>query len=108
MEVSGREGWRGGAARTRNSKSFAVGVMIVTSCAVDALCIALGPGEAKETLPTRTFWATVRDWRRGRRSVRCYRSKSGEAQDIDRRVYITWKATLDPRGAAKNANVDGQ
>lgn len=36
--------------------------MIVTSCAVDALCIALGPGEANDTLPTRTFWHTVRDY----------------------------------------------
>lgn len=48
-------------ARTRNSKFAADGVIIVTSCAVDALCIAFGPIEAKETLPTRTLNATVRD-----------------------------------------------
>lgn len=35
--------------------------MMVTSCAVDALCMAPGPIEAKETLPTRTFHATVLD-----------------------------------------------
>ena len=35
--------------------------MMVTSCAVDALCMAPGPMEAKETLPTRTFHATVLD-----------------------------------------------
>ena len=35
---------------------------MVTSCAVDALCIAPGPMEAKETLPTRTFHATVLDF----------------------------------------------
>lgn len=49
---------------TRNSRSFAVGVMIFTSWAVDALCIAFGPGAAKDTLPTRTFWQTVRDYGR--------------------------------------------
>jgi hypothetical protein len=37
---------------------------MVTSWAVEALCMAFGPMEAKETLPTRTFHATVRDWRR--------------------------------------------
>ena len=36
--------------------------MMVTSCAVDALCMAPGPMEAKETLPTRTFHATVLDY----------------------------------------------
>jgi hypothetical protein len=36
---------------------------MVTSCAVEALCMAFGPIEAKETLPTRTFHATVRDWK---------------------------------------------
>jgi hypothetical protein len=46
---------------TRNSKSFAVGVITVISWAVAALCNALGPGDAKDTLPTRTFWHTVRD-----------------------------------------------
>lgn len=40
---------------TRNSKSLAVGVMTVISCAVEALCSALGPGDANDTLPTRTF-----------------------------------------------------
>ena len=48
---------------TWNSRSFAVGVIIFTSCAVEALCIAFGPGAANETLPTRTFWHTVRDYR---------------------------------------------
>ena len=48
---------------TLNSRSLAVGVMILTSWAVDALCIAFGPGAAKETLPTSTFWQTVRDYR---------------------------------------------
>jgi hypothetical protein len=38
-------------------------VIIVTSWAVDALCIAFGPIAAKETLPTRTLNATVRDWK---------------------------------------------
>ena len=33
---------------------------MVTSCAVDALCIAFGPGDANDTLPTSTFWHTVR------------------------------------------------
>jgi hypothetical protein len=47
--------------RTRNSKLEAEGVIIVTSWAVEALCMAFGPMEAKETLPTRTFHATVRD-----------------------------------------------
>jgi hypothetical protein len=47
--------------RTRNSKLEAEGVIMVTSCAVEALCMAFGPMEAKETLPTRTFHATVRD-----------------------------------------------
>lgn len=43
------------APLTLNSKLAAEGVMTVTSCAVDALCIALGPMEANETLPTRTL-----------------------------------------------------
>ena len=53
----------GEEARTRNSKLEADGVIMVTSCAVEALCMAFGPMEAKETLPTRTFHATVRDWK---------------------------------------------
>ena len=28
------------------------------------MCIAFGPGAAKDTLPTRTFWQTVRDYGR--------------------------------------------
>lgn len=39
---------------TLNSKFLACGVMIVISCAVEALCMAFGPGDAKETLPTST------------------------------------------------------
>ena len=54
----------GKESRTRNSKLAAEGVIIVTSWAVEALCMAFGPMEAKETLPTRTFHATVRDWKR--------------------------------------------
>ena len=46
---------------TLNWKSDAVGEMICTSCAVDALCIAFGPGCANETLPTVTVWTIVRD-----------------------------------------------
>jgi hypothetical protein len=52
----------GERALTRNSKLAAEGVMMVTSCAVDALCMAPGPMDAKETLPTRTFHATVLDY----------------------------------------------
>ena len=48
-------GGRERRALTLNSRSLAVGVMILTSWAVDALCIAFGPGAAKETLPTSTF-----------------------------------------------------
>ena len=33
--------------------------MTVISWAVEALCRALAPGLAKETLPTRTLWTTV-------------------------------------------------
>lgn len=51
----------GEQALTRNSKLAAEGVIMVTSWAVEALCMALGPMEAKETLPTRTLYATVRD-----------------------------------------------
>ena len=54
-------GRKEGRALTRNSKFAAEGVMMVTSWAVEALCMAFGPMEAKETLPTRTFHATVRD-----------------------------------------------
>jgi len=50
-----------GSPQRRNSKLAAEGVIIVTSWAVEALCMAFGPMEAKETLPTRTFHATVRE-----------------------------------------------
>lgn len=40
---------------TRNSKSVAVGVTMMTSCAVDAFWKALGPGIAREILPTITL-----------------------------------------------------
>jgi hypothetical protein len=53
----------GKGIRTRNSKLEAEGVIMVTSWAVEALCMAFGPMEANETLPTRTFQATVRDWK---------------------------------------------
>jgi hypothetical protein len=58
-DVSGTR--KGMMMRTRNSKLAAEGVIMVTSWAVEALCMAFGPMEAKETLPTRTFHATVRD-----------------------------------------------
>ena len=34
-------------------------MITVISCAVEALCNALAPGLAKETLPTKTLWTTV-------------------------------------------------
>lgn len=46
---------------TLNSKFAALGEITVISCAVDALCSALAPGLAKETLPTRTLCTTVLD-----------------------------------------------
>jgi len=55
----GLGGMGDGSPQRRNSKLDAEGVMMVTSCAVDALCMAPGPMEANETLPTRTFHATV-------------------------------------------------
>lgn len=55
----GLGGMGDGSPQRRNSKFAAEGVMMVTSCAVDALCMAPGPMEAKDTLPTRTFHATV-------------------------------------------------
>ena len=44
---------------TLNDKSLALGVITVISCAVEALCRALAPEDANETLPTRTLWTTV-------------------------------------------------
>ena len=62
MIISSKCGHRaGGMERTRNSKFVAVGVTTSISWAVEALCIAFGPGEANDTLPTRTLWTTVRD-----------------------------------------------
>ena len=55
------KGSRPTRALTLNSKFVAEGVMIVISWAVDALCMAFGPMAAKDTLPTRTLCATVRD-----------------------------------------------
>ena len=55
------KGSRPTRALTLNSKFVAEGVMIVISWAVEALCMAFGPMAAKDTLPTRTLCATVRD-----------------------------------------------
>lgn len=57
--------WAGAQAKevlTLNSKFLAVGVTTSISCAVEALCMAFGPGEANDTLPTRTSCTTVRDY----------------------------------------------
>ncbi len=80
---NGCAGKNGGErALTRNSKFAAEGVMIVTSCAVDALCMAFGPIDAKETLPTRTFQATVLDYFNKEKNVGSNREgKRGNSHD---------------------------